>query len=98
MQEAKECAADNNTFEKVRKVYQKIIRRFKKQHWEKQIAEAKSDRAIYKIMGWHKLADSFREPPLTHEGITFTDTRSKIRLLREKVLALMVNGGDIPNP
>ena len=98
MQKAKKCGASDNTFEKDRKVYQKVIRRSKKKHWEKQISEAKSDRAIYKITGWHKLTDSFRAPPLTHEGITVTDIRSKINLLREKVLAPMADRDDIPDP
>ena len=74
VQQAKEEGADDDTFEEARKVYQKTIRRYKKQYWEKQISEAKSDRAIYKITGWHKLTDSFRAPPLTHEGTTVTDT------------------------
>lgn len=91
-------AADKAIIDESCKSFQRTVRRAKKQYWQDIIAKANSDKAIYKISGWHKLADSFKSPPITHEGIVYTDTKAKIELLRDKVLTPMTDGEDITDP
>lgn len=69
----------------LRKNLRKSVQRAKRTYWETKIANAKSDKDLFTITGWHKLTDKFRAPPLAGPDGPITDTEEKIRLLRSKV-------------
>jgi ribonuclease HI len=75
--------------------YLGAVRKAKRDYWRKVIDEAKSDQAIYKIVGWHKLEGRTRAPPLIHDGRQYEDTEEKAEKLRELILERFTDEDDL---
>lgn len=62
------------------------VRRAKRYYWRQIINDAKDDKALYRIMGWHKLSANLKAPPLVVNGTVIEDTLAKAEALRSEVL------------
>ena len=62
------------------------VRKAKREYWRKVIDEAKDDVALYKVIGWHKLASDLKAPPLKVGDQVIEDTLGKAEALRKEVL------------
>ncbi|RAL60233.1 hypothetical protein DID88_000013 [Monilinia fructigena] len=62
------------------------IQNVKSDYWRWVIDSAADDADLYKVVGWHKLALSFKAPPLIVNGVSIESTKEKTEALLEKVL------------
>ena len=62
------------------------VRRAKREYWKHQISNIKDDKALYKIISWHKLASNLKAPLLVVNGVRIEDTMEKAEALRSEVL------------
>lgn len=76
--------ADEHTSEKY--TFQATVRSAKKEYWRRIIDEAADDRALYKVVSWHKQAPKLKAPPLKSGDQLIENTLEKAELLRKEVL------------
>lgn len=62
------------------------VRRAKREYWKHQISNIKDDKALYKIISWHKLASNLKAPPLVVNGVLIEDTMENAEALHSEVL------------
>jgi hypothetical protein len=62
------------------------VHQAKRQYWKHQINNVKDDKALYKIISWHKLASNLKAPPLKVNRVHIKDTMEKAEALCSKVL------------
>lgn len=62
------------------------VRQAKQEYWKHRINNIKDDKALYKIISWHKLASNLKAPPLVVNGVRIEDTMEKAEALRSEVL------------
>lgn len=63
-----------------------IVRRAKREYWTMRIDGVNSDKQLYSIINWHKLAPNLQGPPLVIEGQSIEGTLEKAEALRAAVL------------
>lgn len=79
--------------------FRAVIRRAKREYWQKKIDECKTDKALYALVGWHKLSYHQTDTPLKlDDGQTITDPLEKAETLRREVLSRFTAADDLPTP
>ena len=78
------------------KEYMSIIRQARKNYWNRVIDNAKDDKDLYRIIGWHKLVPNLKSPPLRVEGRTIEDITQKAEALRAGILDRFSAADDLP--
>jgi len=71
------------------------VRNAKREYWRKIIDGVKTDKDLYKVIGWHKLATNFKAPPLKIDGVMIEDTLEKAKALRKEVLGRFSSVDDL---
>ncbi|RXG41045.1 hypothetical protein VDGE_20064 [Verticillium dahliae] len=66
--------------------FRKTVRAAKAAFWQNQIEGMKTDRDLYKIMGWDVPRSQFQSPPLRDDNTTITAPAEKADFLRRKLL------------
>lgn len=89
---ARHCS-DLLTFEK--KTFLTTVRNAKRQFWRRIIDDAKDDTALYKVIGWHKLAPRLKAPPLVIGDRVIEDTLEKAEALKDEILSRFSAQDDI---
>jgi ribonuclease HI len=62
------------------------VRKAKRDYWKHVVNEVRDDKALYKVIGWHKLAPNLKAPPLEVNGTMVEDTMEKAEILRSEIL------------
>lgn len=76
--------------------FHRTVRQAKREYWKHIINGVKDDKALYKVIGWHKLALNLKAPPLTINGHTIEDTIGKAEALRTSILERYSDSDDLP--
>ena len=74
------------------------VRQAKRAYWRHTIDDITNDKALYKIVGWHKLEPTQQETPLKNEGKTLSGPGEKAEALREAILCRFSSEDDIDAP
>ena len=61
--------------------FQGTVRRAKREYWKQIINGVSDDKALYRVVGWHKLAPNLKAPPLVVNRVTIEDTIAKAEAL-----------------
>lgn len=76
--------------------FKAIVRKAKKAYWRQVIDEVSDDRALFKLIAWHKMTPDNGDSPLRIGDRTITDGLEKAEALREAVLHRFSAEDDIP--
>jgi len=68
------------------RTFNNAVRQAKRNYWKEIINGVDSDKSLYKVIGWHKMASSLKAPPLQVNGNMIEDTMEKAEALRAEVL------------
>src|SRR5438045_8108474 len=66
--------------------FQSTVCKAKQEYWKHIINGVSDDKALYRVIGWHKLAPNLKVPPLEVNGIMIEDTIAKAEALWTEVL------------
>ncbi|KDN63501.1 hypothetical protein CSUB01_12226 [Colletotrichum sublineola] len=69
-----------------RRDFRRVIRAAKAQYWTNQIDKMRTDKDLYRVMGWHKPRTQFCAPPLRDGDELVTAPNEKADLLRQNLL------------
>jgi ribonuclease HI len=73
------------------------VRRAKREYWRQLLDGVTDDKALYKVVGWHKLTSNLKAPPLEVNGVRVEDTEEKAEALRREVLDRFSASDDLHN-
>ncbi|PNP37329.1 hypothetical protein TGAMA5MH_10770 [Trichoderma gamsii] len=92
--------ASNGSREKVaaKKQLRDIVRRSKRAHWDKIIADASAEKNIWTLAKWRKATDRFQPPPLSDGDKSISDPIERATFLRDKLLKRKTTEEDILDP
>ena len=74
------------------------VRQAKRAYWRHTIDNIADDKALYKIIGWHKLEPTRQETPLVVDGKTLIEPGEKAEALREAILCRFSSEDDLDAP
>jgi ribonuclease HI len=69
-----------------RNTFHQTVRKEKESYWKRRIDGIQSDRELYQIIQWHKLAPDISAPPLVVDGRVIANTEEKAHALRRLLL------------
>jgi len=75
--------------------FRTIVRRAKREYWRHVINNARDDKALYKVIAWHKLTANLKAPPLIVNGQVIEETLAKAEALRSEILGRFDAGDDL---
>ena len=75
-----------------------VVRKAKVAYWRDRIDNIKDDKALYKLIGWHKLSPNQQDTPLIVNELSITDPLEKAEALRQEILNRFSAADDLPNP
>ncbi|PNP37124.1 hypothetical protein TGAMA5MH_10980 [Trichoderma gamsii] len=104
----KECKAAHRALEgsangsperaEAKKQLKLTVRKSKRAHWDKIIAEANADKNIWSLAKWRKATDRFQPPPLIDGDKSNSDPVERATFLRDKLLKRKTTEEDLPDP
>ncbi|ESZ89467.1 reverse transcriptase [Sclerotinia borealis F-4128] len=74
------------------KDFKTTVRAAKRDYWRHIIDDISSDKDLYKIVSWHKLAPNLKSPPITSNGVVIEDSMEKAEAFRTEILDRFRNG------
>lgn len=81
-----------------RRNFLSVVRKAKQSYWRNTIDNVRSDKDLYKVVGWHKLGPNLQSPPLNVNGTIVEDNLKKAETLQREVLFRFSAEDDLPEP
>jgi hypothetical protein len=89
-------AALSQTPSEATRAFLTTVRKAKRAYWRDRIDNIQDDKALYKLVAWHKLSDQ-QDVPLIVDGRSITEPLAKAEALRSEILNRFNADDDLPH-
>jgi len=82
--------------EELRRQFLRTVRSAKRQYWRKTIDGVKTDKDLYRVVGWHKLVPKLKSPPIIVDGRQIDGITEKAQVLARHIIHRFSAEDDLP--